>query len=296
MTQLSWRGEAPELHDPVLVVALTGWIDASGAAAAAMDLLVEQTHARSLVTFDDDAFIDYRARRPVMEVREGLNTRLVWNVPELHVGTDRAGRDVLLLIGPEPDMAWRRFATLIGDLAEQLGVRMMVGLGAYPFAAPHTRPSRVSLTTPSPEVLARLDFLSSSVDVPAGTEAVIEHELHQRGIDAVGLWAQVPHYVAAMAYPAATAALLEALVDTAGLDLDVSGPQREAMIQRHRLDGLVSGNDEHAVMLRQLEAAYDESVSVDSEPGALSSGPLPSGDELAREVEQFLREQGGSAS
>jgi proteasome assembly chaperone (PAC2) family protein len=292
-------GPLPEVERPVLVVMLGGWIDASGSAVAAVEALADQLHARTFITFDDDAFIDYRARRPTMEVRDGLNERLVWNLPELRHGTDRAGNDVLLLTGPEPDTAWRRFATVVADLAEEFGVRAMFGLGAYPFATPHTRPSRISCTSPSVDVLATVGHAKSTVDVPAGTEALLEHTLTERGIPSLGLWVQVPHYVSAMAYPAASAALLEALAHDAGLDLDISHLRNEGVIQRQRLDTLISQNDEHATMLGQLEIAFDAIAAVTG-PGADETasdlGPLPSGDDLAREVEAFLRSQGETES
>ena len=97
-----------------------------------------------LVRFDDDTFIDYRARRPTMELRDGLNTDLVWPTIELRAGRSVDGRDILLLTGPEPDMAWHRFAAAVSDIAVELDVTQMVGFGAYPFATPHTRPPRLS--------------------------------------------------------------------------------------------------------------------------------------------------------
>jgi hypothetical protein len=202
------HGQLPPLKEPSLVVMLNGWIDASGAAAAAMETLVEATDSEILITFDSDTFIDYRARRPVMELRAGVNTRVNWVTPELRVGRDREGTDVLLLVGPEPDSNWKFFATTVAELASQLGVRRMVGLGAYPYAAPHTRPVGVSITTPDANVADRLSLAKNTVDVPAGVESVLEHALFDRGTEVIGLWAQVPHYIASMAYPAASAALL----------------------------------------------------------------------------------------
>ena len=216
------RQRAPELDEPVLVVMMSGWIDASGAAAAAMSTLEKETAALPLVVFDDDTYIDYRARRPMLELRDGVSTRLVWSAPELKVGHDANGRDVLMLSGPEPDMAWHRFAATVADLAEQLAVAKMAALGAYPFAAPHTRPPHLSATSPSAEVIAELPFRTSSVDVPAGMAAALEHALARRGIPALGIWSQVPHYVASMSYPAASVALLEGLTLAAGITVDGS--------------------------------------------------------------------------
>ena len=295
MTDHRFVTEVPSLAEPVLVVMMTGWIDASGAAAASMAVLERATGATLLVEFDDDTYIDYRARRPILELRDGVNTRLVWSAPELKVGRDADGHDVLLLSGPEPDMAWHRFATTVADLAQQLGVTKMVALGAYPFAAPHTRPPHLSVTSPSADVIAGLPYRTSSVDVPAGMAAALERAVWERGIPSLGVWAQVPHYVATMSYPAASVALLEALRTVAGITVDVTDPRREAVLQRERLDQLVEGNDEHRAMVAQFERLYDAAEQQDSMTPPADGGLQPlSGDEIAAEVERFLRDQGKS--
>jgi proteasome assembly chaperone (PAC2) family protein len=285
----------PAVAEPTMVMMLTGWIDASGAAAAAMDALVDQCDATTMVTFDDDVYIDYRARRPVMELRDGVNTELIWAAPALKRGRDRDGRDLLLLVGPEPDMAWHRFAATVAELAERFGVQRLVGLGAYPFAAPHTRAPRLSATSPSAEVLDDVPLLRSTVDVPAGVAAAIEHAAHERAIPTLGIWAQVPHYVASMSYPPASVALLDMLAEITGITINTDELRREAVLQRQRLDQLVDGNDEHRAMLAQLERLYDETVAADSsdEP-ATGRLEMRTGEELAQEVERFLREQGKS--
>lgn len=303
MTDYRLITDLPTLTDPVLVVMLTGWIDASGAAAAAMAALQEETDAIDLVSFDDDLYIDFRARRPILELRDGVATRLVWASPEMQFGQTAGGRDVVLLHGPEPDMAWHRFCATIGDLAEQLGVRRMVGLGAYPFATPHTRPVMLSATSPSRDVLASLPFRTNSVDVPAGMAAVLEQELHGRGIPAVGIWAQVPHYVASMSYPAASVALLDGLSTAAGITIAAEDLRREALLQRDRLDQLVAANPEHQAMVEQIERLYDAAEESGGTPGiptdptgegqpGVGELELRSGDELAGEIERFLRNRG----
>ena len=75
----------------------------------------ETTLALALATFDGDLYIDYRARRPTMELRDGVNERVVWPEIELKVGRTAAGSDVVVLSGPEPDAAWRRFADLASE-------------------------------------------------------------------------------------------------------------------------------------------------------------------------------------
>lgn len=285
--------DPPDLVEPRLVVMLSGWIDASGAAAAAMAALEVDCDARTIVEFDDDLYIDYRARRPVLEVRNGVSTRLVWSSPELLHGRASNGTDVLLLHGPEPDMAWHRFAATIAGLAERFGVTSMTALGAYPFATPHTRPPTISTTSPSPDVVARFGFRANSVDVPAGVAAALEQKLHERGIVTAGIWAQVPHYVAAMSYPAASVALLDALEQTVGISVPARDLRREMVLQRERLDQLVDGNDEHREMVARLERIYDDGDVILGEIDADTQLEMRSGDEIAAEVERFLRDQKG---
>ncbi len=294
----SVNGQLPELNEPTLITMLSGWIDASGAAAAAMETLLSELGAVPLITFDADTFIDFRARRPTMELRSGVNTKIIWSTPEIRVGRDSLGHDVLLLVGPEPDSAWNYFATTVSELAVQLKVRRAIGLGAYPFGSPHTRPVGLSCTSPNADLVENLPYAKNSVDVPAGLEAVLEQEFYHRGItDVVGLWAQVPHYIAAMAYPAAGATLVEAVAHIAGISVDANPLRREAAIQRERLDQLVLNNPDHADMLRQLEVAYDETRGAnldsrnDTNAQVLFTGDLPTMDELAAEVEQFLKDQ-----
>jgi hypothetical protein len=281
--------ELPELDSPTLVFMLTGWIDASAAASAALAAVDQACNTRLLATFDGDTFIDYRARRPTMELRDGVNTRLEWPDILLKVGRDTDGHDVLTLTGPEPDAQWRRFADGFGELAVELGVAQAVGFGAYPFATPLTRAPRLSSTSPSPELAASLPFLKNSVDVPAGMGAVLEHALFAQGVPATTIWAQVPHYVSTMAYPAATVALLAGLRDVAHIAVDDTDLVQNANAQRVRLDELVAANEDHVNMLRQLERAFD---TASEETLGLGSTNLPSGDELAAELERFLRDQG----
>ena len=221
-----------------------------------------------------------------MELREGINTRLDWPSIDLLLGRDINDKEVLLLVGHEPDSKWNHFAATVAELAAQLRVRKMIGLGAYPFATPHTRAVNLSCTSPSSDTIASLPYVRSSVDVPAGIEAVLEHVLTAQGIPSVGIWAQVPHYATSMPYPPATVALLSAVCDTGGISLDISEARAEAAAHRERLDALVAANPEHAQLLSQLESAYDVAHERDEQAAS-----IPSGDELAAQFEAYLREQ-----
>ncbi|MEQ1785468.1 MAG: PAC2 family protein [Acidimicrobiales bacterium] len=282
MTSLYSMVEQPDLDAPVLVMVLKGWIDAGLGADGAADVLIDQLDRHTVARFDADALLDWRARRPTMRLVDGINTQLTWEETELSWSKDQSGNDVLLLLGNEPDHAWLAFSEQIVDLATDLGTRMVVGLGAYPTPAPHTRAPLLAASASSPELAQGL--LQNSVEVPSGVQGMIERRAALRGLPAIGLWAQVPHYVAAMPYPAASLALLQGANRVAGLDLPIADLPERAEASRTRINELIGQNPEHAAMLEQLEAQADHQAT-STELSATS------GDELAAELERFLREQ-----
>jgi predicted ATP-grasp superfamily ATP-dependent carboligase len=275
--------ERPDLESPVLLVALKGWVDAGIGAEGALDVLGEDLDVRTVARFDPDRLLDWRARRPIMRLVDGVLDELTWDTTELSWARDRAGNDLLILSGDEPDSAWLAFTEQVVELVLDLGVRMLVGLGAYPTPAPHTRDPLLACSASS-EDLAAQGFVRANIEVPTGIQGMLERELASRGVPAIGLWAQVPHYVAAMPYPAASLALLEGANRIAGLALPTGDMVERAQRARARIDELISQNPEHVAMLAQLEEQADEiSTAVQLQ--------ATSGDQIAAELERFLREQ-----
>ena len=281
-----------ELHEqrlfdrPVLVIALEGWVDAGLGASTAIGSLLTEAPTDPLATFDGDHFLDQRARRPLARIVDGVTTELNWPETQIRYGVDEAGNDVLYLIGPEPDFHLRDFVEGVVGLAIDYGVRMVVGLGAFPAPAPHTRPVKLAATAPvqSAELVRRVGVVQGELEVPAGVLAALELGFGEAGIDAVSLWARVPHYVAAMPFPDASAALIDGLASVAGLVLDSSTLHGAADSSRRQVDELIAGNLEHLAMVRKLEESVDA-----SEGNALGVDQLPSGEEIAAELERFLR-------
>jgi proteasome assembly chaperone (PAC2) family protein len=281
--------EQPTLDQPVLVLAMEGWIDAGLAAGTAGSALLDGLDTITVAQFDTDELLDYRARRPTVHMVDGIQKSLTWPSLELRAAADLEGNELLLLVGSEPDRSWHRFVTEVVDLALTFGVRLCVGLGAYPAPAPHTRPARLACTASTPQLADAGVFLRASLDFPAGAQAAVEDGCDTRGIPSLGLWAQVPHYASAMSYPAASVALIEGLGRLADLSLPVGELPELAHATRSRLDELIAQNPEHEAMLRQLEASHEQ---LDDGIASLGGTPLPTGDELADELERFLREQG----
>jgi predicted ATP-grasp superfamily ATP-dependent carboligase len=275
--------EQPDLETPVLVVVLKGWVDAGAGAEGAVNVLGDLLDRRTVARFDADRLLDWRARRPVMRLEDGILTELRWDSTELWAAHDAAGNDVLVLEGDEPDQAWLAFVGEVADLVVDLGIRMMVGLGAYPTPFPHTRAPLLACSASSEELAAQ-GFVRANVEVPSGVQGMLERELARRGVPAIGLWAQVPHYVAAMPYPAASLALLEGAGRIADLQLPTGELAEHARSTRSRIDELISANPEHVAMVEQLEAQADE-LSTAVRMSATS------GDELAAELERYLRDQ-----
>ncbi len=282
MTSLYTMVDQPELSSPVLIMVLKGWIDAGLGADGAAEVLTEHLERHTIARFDADALLDWRARRPVMRLENGLNAQLSWDETELSWARDDAGNDLLLLLGNEPDHAWLAFSEQVVDLALDLGARLVLGFGAYPAPSPHTRAPLVAASA-SDEALA-VGLVRSTVEVPTGVQGMIERRAAVRGLPALGLWAQVPHYVSAMPYPAASLALLQTASSVAGLDLPTADLATRVAANRARLDELIAANPEHQAMVAQLEAQADQDA-------AGQQLTATSGDELAAEFERYLREQ-----
>ncbi len=274
---------APE--HPVLVLALEGWIDAGFAAASAVGTLLVQIETERYATFDADDLVDRRSRRPRLRLDDGVRGEVSWSDPQLLVGADRLGSGIAVLTGAEPDYRWRAFAADVTGLAVDLGVRLVVGLGGFPTATPHTRPVRLAATASSSTLAHKVGFIPGSIDVPAGIGDVIGSACSSAGIPSVGLWARVPHYVAGMAFTPAALALLEGLTAVSGILVDVDEIRESAAAARLRVDELISQSSEHLAMVRQLEAQLGDGEDLEV-PGA---DDLPSGDEIAAELERYLR-------
>ena len=260
-------------------------MDAGFAGATAMNALTTAMSSETLALFSGDELVDHRARRPRLRIDNGVRALLRWPEPELLVGSDRLGSGVAFLVGPEPDYRWRAFSAEVTGLAVELGVRLVVSLGGFPTATPHSRPVRLAATASSEALARQVGFVPGSLDVPSGIADVIGLECSQAGIPSVGLWARVPHYVSAMPFPAASLALLDGLAAISGLVIDTDELRTEADEARQRVDELIAQSEEHVAMVRQLEGQSDELAGEFD----LSEEAIPSGDEIAAELERYLR-------
>jgi proteasome assembly chaperone (PAC2) family protein len=276
------------LSSPVLLLATESWVDAGLGAQAAIAHVLETIPTEVLATFDADELIDFRSRRPIVRISDGVVDNLSWPEIQLRAGQDAAGRSVLILVGPEPDMAWHVFVRAVVGLATQLGVRLVVGLGAYAAPVPHTRPVSLMAIATMAELAARVGVVPGTAETPAGIQTALQEGFATAGIPAIGVWARVPHYLAAIPYPAAAAALVDALAAVAGLKLDAGQLHAAADSVLNQINEIIADSAEYRDLVSGLEAAFDGAVAA---PPDFSG--LPSGDELAAEIERFLRGEQG---
>ncbi len=273
----------PKLDAPVLIMHLRGWIDAGSAAAMALDSVKGQLEPLSQVArFDDDRLIDYRSRRPTMKLVDGMIDELQWPRIEISAGQFE-GRDFLVLHGAEPDRHWRTFASAVVDVAKRFGTSKVLGFGAFPSPTPHTRGTEVVCTSSDAGLVEAIGHNNARMEVPTGINAAIEQEAGDRGLPAATMWAVIPHYVSTMDYPAGAAALVDRLISVTGHAFDSSRLAKAAESTRSHIDKLVAADPQHAEMLAALESHADEQA-------ANRSAAVPSGDELAFEIEAFLRD------
>lgn len=273
-----YRLDSPsELSSPTLVAAFDSWIDAGSASSTAAEHIAAD--GRVVAEFDGDRLFDYRARRPTLEIVDGRLVELTW--PALVVRHRRiAGRDVLVMTGAEPDFRWQSFADAVVELAGRLDVALWISLGAIPAAVPHTRPINI-LGSTSRDGLLLGDIAAGpagTLRVPSAAISVLEHAIAAAGVPAIGYYAQVPHYIGASAYAPATLALLQHVERRLGVTVPLRTLGDDAIAQRERLDAAIAEDDDSKEYLARLEALASEER-------------MPSGDEIASEIERYLKEQ-----
>lgn len=285
--------DQPELDRPVLVHALSGFVDAGQAGGIAVEHLLSHLQNRVLATFDADELVDYRSRRPVMTFDGDRWSDYDRPELELRQVVDEAGTPFLLLAGPEPDLRWEQFAENVVGLVEHYGVRLTVGLTAVPMTVPHTRPVTVTPHATRPELIEGYQRWFGRLEVPGSAAALLELRLGEAGHDALGFAVHVPHYLTRTAFPDSARGLLENLIRSSGLILPTDALSAAAAQVLEQVDEQVTHSDEVAAVVRTLEERYDEAVGSQGMPpmSGMTADDLPSADELGAELEQFLADR-----
>jgi PAC2 family len=281
--------DAPQLDEPVLLVALDGFVDAGNATRLGVEAMRGEQQPRPVVRFDADQLVDYRSRRPPL--RFDTDHWASYSAPELDIValSDAGDTDYLLLSGPEPDTQWERFAAAVEQLVRRLGIRLVVNLTAIPMAAPHTRPIGVTVHGTRPELSEGHQAWFTTADVPGSAVALMEYRLGEAGHAAMGFAVHVPHYLARAEYPQAARVLLDHVGLAAGLYLPTESLTAAAARADAEIAEQVAASDEVKQVVEALEKQYDVVSSGRGDRGGMElGGELPSADELGAEVERFL--------
>ena len=271
-----------KLTSPVIIAAFEGWNDAGEAASGVISHLSLAWQATPVGAIDPEDYYDFQVTRPVTEVAEGRTERLIWPTTRLLAAKQEAtDRDLLLVHGIEPNMRWRGFCSELVTSFSELGVELVVLLGALLADSPHTRPVPVAAAASDPALAA--DLRAEPVDYkgPTGIVGVLQHACADAGIPAVSLWASVPHYVAQPPCPKATLALIRGIEDVLDVSLPLADLPQEARAWERGVDELAEQDTEVADYVRTLEEAKDA-----------TDLPEASGDAIAREFERYLRRRG----
>ena len=273
----------PTLERPVLVAAFRGWNDGAQGASLAGGYLAKTWEAERFATLDPEGFYDFQATRPHVSLVDGLTRKVEW--PEnafYHATPPELGRGALLLLGVEPNLRWRRFTSLIVDVAQQQKVELVVTLGALLADVPHTRPSPVTGTATDPELVERLGLSASRYEGPTGIVGILHDACRGADLPSVSLWAAVPHYASLAPSPRAAVALLNRLGNLLDAPIETAELEEAADAYTQQVSEAVATDEETAAYVEELEQRAD-TLGAELE--------LPSGDSIAAELTRFLRER-----
>jgi proteasome assembly chaperone (PAC2) family protein len=273
----------PDLERPILVAAFRGWNDGAQAASLAAGYLAKTWGAERFAEIDPENFFDFQATRPHVSLEEGLTRRIDW--PETvfyHARPEGLDRDVVLLLGIEPNLRWRTFTELVVGLARDLGIELLITLGALLADVPHTRSAPVTGSATDKDLVERLGLSASRYEGPTGIVGVIHDECGKSGIVSASLWAAVPHYVSLTPSPRGALALCERLGDVLGIQIEADELEEAARNYEEQVSEAVASDEETAAYVDELERRSDQLDDATE---------LPSGDALAAELTRFLRER-----
>ena len=276
----------PTLDDALLLYSFRGWVDAGLAGAGTVDAVIHQmSDARRFATIDLTDLLDLQQVRPTVRLVDGGLREIEW--PQVELWCGRLGRDIVAVRGPEPSIKWPMFTQMIVDLANRVSVHDAVAVGGMPALTTHRMPVPVLATAATRSVAQEIGVLRDDYSGPTGLNTVLQHALGVAGIRSAALWAQVPQYVSGSASPPAVRSLLARLGEVFRVATDLAAIDRRAAAYRERVDeGLAERPDVRAIV-EQLDHQFEHPETVGHHDELPTD--LPSGDELADEIEQFLR-------
>ncbi len=280
MDHVIWH-ERPYLRDPVALIAYEGWNDAGDAASGSVGYLLDRYQVEPFARIDGEEFINFQDTRPIVEITDGNEREIHWPSTGLFAITLTSDpRDLVVVVGDEPHLRWKAYTRTLLDVLRDLGVQQVTTLGAFIGQVAHTLPVPVFGTSSDPDVMARHGLIGSSYEGPTGIIGVINQAARQDGLETLSLWAAIPHYLAANPNPKAMLALLERVAEIGGHTFDLDEMREDAEEFEARVAEALEDSDDMARYVEELERESDQSTI----------RPI-GGDELAAEIERFLRDR-----
>jgi proteasome assembly chaperone (PAC2) family protein len=274
----------PELKNTIVVVGFEGWSDAGDASTGAVAYLKGKWEATDFATIDPEEFFDFQAHRPLVRLNDEGIREITWpSTTFSYASVPGSDHDAVLLHGIEPSMRWSTFTRLLLDVCDFAQAQIVVGFGALLAGRPHTRPVRVTGTATTPELASRYGLATPRYEGPTGILGVIADGCRRKDLPCVTLWGWVPHYLQGSPSPSASLAILQRLSAVLDISIDLSDLEGRARSHDSRVAEAVRSDPDIAATVEELERQAD----------AEDMNELPSGDELAAEVERYLRNQRG---
>lgn len=276
-------GEIGPLRSPVMLIALTGLFDISGAATTALDRFAPGETAITVGSIDPDPFYDFTQERPQVEFDEGELRTIRWPENEFDVVRGRGERDLVVLVGVEPHLAWRTYSACITEVARRLGCEAVVTVGSAAEAVPHTRPPLVAGSTTDTDLARALGIGQPTYQGVTGVVGVIQTDLAAAGIPSVSLRVGIPHYLMNAEHPEAVAALQTHLGHVLNVEPPERGPELAEEIRKWRSlhDEVVAGDVQLQMYVKMLEHDFDQRAEAS----------IPTADDLGALFEEYLRDQ-----
>ncbi len=280
VNELIWEREWPA-QTSILVLAFAGYFDAALAATGAIDHLAAHTGATRRAHIDSDRFVDAQQVRPQVTLEDGVTRKITWPENAVHANESTAvGRELVLLSGIEPHYHWRDFAALLIDVATTTAAQVIVTLGSTAAQTPHTRLPIVHASSTNDVLAQRFGLARPRYQGITGIVGVLHAELDTRGIPAISMQVGVPHYASGAPNPKAAMALLRNLEHVTGIPTGHAAMADDAATWERMVDEAIADSPEAAAYVPELEARYDRQTAEQ----------IPSSDDLAAEVERYLRE------
>ena len=301
MSDLRWD-HRPELHRPVLLAAFEGWNDAGESATTAVRYLARSLDARRFASIDPEDYYDFTVARPQVHLDGGPpgpgrpripgppGRRIEWPEPRLEVGRSPGGRDLVFFTGIEPALKWRTFTGLVVQACRDLGVEMVLTLGALLADVPHTRPVQVRGTSSDGDLMTEPGFTRSRYEGPTGILGVLVDGCQAAGLRSASLWATTPHYLRETASPKAALALVERVGQLLDFSVETTELEIASAAYERQVDDMLAGEEDVADYVRRLE----EDEGLEDEGLEDDDLEIPSQEALAAEVERYLRDQRGN--